>query len=140
MIYTNHKENIIVTRSGNRLISHRGNITGKTKHENDPEYIVTALDQGYDVEVDVSFKDNNFWLGHDKKKYRINIDFLNDNRLWCHLKNTECLKQIVDILKNEHNIAMGKSAGSRTINTDQLKAFTKTQLQEINKKSQNLPD
>ena len=75
MIYTNHKENIIVTRSGNRLISHRGNITGKTKHENDPEYIVTALDQGYDVEVDVSFKDNNFWLGHDKKKYRINIDF-----------------------------------------------------------------
>ena len=40
MIYMNHKENIIVTRSGNRLISHRGNITGKTKHENDPEYII----------------------------------------------------------------------------------------------------
>jgi len=101
MTYMNHKENIIVTKSGSKLISHRGNITGKTKHENDPEYIIAALDQGYDVEVDVSFKDNNFWLGHDKKKYRVNIDFLNDSRLWCHLKNTECLNQIVDVLKNE---------------------------------------
>ena len=40
----NRKENIIMTKNGNKLISHRGNITGKTKHENDPEYIISALD------------------------------------------------------------------------------------------------
>jgi hypothetical protein len=37
-------------------------------------------------------------------------------------------------------MALGKVGGNKAINTDQLKAFTKTQLQEINKKSQNLPD
>ncbi len=88
----NLKANIIMTKSGNKLISHRGNITGKTKYENDPEYIITALDQGYDVEIDVSFKDNNFWLGHDNKKNKVNIDFLNDSRFRCHLKNKERLK------------------------------------------------
>ena len=98
----NRKESIIMTKSGSKLISHRGNITGKTKHENDPEYIISALDQGFDVELDVSFRDNNFWLGHDEKKYKVNIDFLNNDRLWCHLKNKECLKQIVDVFKNEN--------------------------------------
>jgi len=85
---------------GSRLISHRGNIAGKTTHENDPEYIISALDQGYDVEIDVNFKDKNFWLGHDNPKYKITSDFLNDSRLWCHLKDKVSLKQIVDIFKN----------------------------------------
>ena len=85
-------------KSGNKLISHRGNITGKTKHENDPQYIVNALDQGYDVEVDVSYRDTNFWLGHDNNKHRVNLDFLSDKRIWCHLKDKESLKQIVDII------------------------------------------
>ena len=71
-----------MTKNGNKLISHRGNTTGKTEHENDPEYIISALDQGYDVEVDVFFRDNNFWLGHDNGKYRVNLEFLNDSRLW----------------------------------------------------------
>ena len=98
----NHKENIIMTKNGNKLISHRGNISGKTSYENDPQYVISALDEGYDVEVDVTFKDNNFWLGHDNSKYKVNIDFLNDSRLWCHLKDKKSLKQIVDILKTEN--------------------------------------
>jgi len=102
MIYMNHKENIIMTKNGNKLISHRGNISGKTNHENDPQYVISALDEGYDVEVDVTFKDNNFWLGHDNSKYKVDIDFLNDSRLWCHLKDKKSLKQIVDILKTEN--------------------------------------
>ena len=101
MIYMNHKENIIMTKSGNKLIAHRGNTTGKTKHENDPEYVIDALDQGYDVEVDVSYRDGNFWLGHDKSKHRVNLDFLRDNRIWCHLKNKESLKQIVDVIDSK---------------------------------------
>ena len=36
------------------LISHRGNITGKQPElENDPNYIRAALDENYDVEIDV---------------------------------------------------------------------------------------
>ena len=64
MIYMNHKENIIMTKSGNKLIAHRGNTTGKSKH-------------------------------------RVNLDFLRDNRIWCHLKNKESLKQIVDVIDSK---------------------------------------
>ena len=48
------------------LISHRGNINGKFEsYENEPNYIDKALSLGYDVEVDVWFVDDNFYLGHD---------------------------------------------------------------------------
>ena len=40
------------------LISHRGNINGKFKSwENEPTYIDKAISEGYDVEVDVWYKD-----------------------------------------------------------------------------------
>ena len=37
-----------------RLISHRGNIEKKiNKKENDPDYLLNALDNGFDVEIDL---------------------------------------------------------------------------------------
>ena len=49
-----------------KLISHRGNINGKhEKFENNPNYIDTAIEQGYDVEIDVWFISETFFLGHD---------------------------------------------------------------------------
>ena len=46
------------------LISHRGNLFGKkTKQENHPEYILDALSNGYNVEIDVWFKNKKFYLG-----------------------------------------------------------------------------
>ena len=48
------------------LISHRGNLNGIQKDkENEPEYIISAIDKGFDVEVDVRFENNKFFLGHD---------------------------------------------------------------------------
>ena len=42
-------------------ISHRGNIEGKSeKNENNPEYIMKAVDKGFDVEIDVWLKIINF--------------------------------------------------------------------------------
>lgn len=79
-------------------ISHRGNINGKnTERENSPEYILEALDKGYNVEVDVWFVDNKWYFGHDEPKYEIDLyNFtLNLNyKLWLHCKNDKALFEI----------------------------------------------
>ena len=74
------------------LISHRGNLNGiQEKRENSPYYIKEALNKGYDVEVDVRFKDNKFFLGHDINQYEINKEFLENKKIWCHAKTFEAL-------------------------------------------------
>ena len=76
------------------LISHRGNISGKEPGlENMPEYIESALQLGYDVEVDVWY-DQGFWLGHDNPLYKIDVNFLQRQELWCHAKNLEALTEM----------------------------------------------
>ena len=58
------------------LISHRGNITGRFEHyENEPTYLDKAIKEGYDVEIEVWFKDNILWLGHDKPEYCMDFIF-----------------------------------------------------------------
>ena len=77
------------------LISHRGNLDGKKKKfENHPNYIQEAKKKGFDVEIDVWFKDNNFYLGHDKPQYKIDQDFLKDKKFWCHAKSSEALYEL----------------------------------------------
>lgn len=78
-----------------KLISHRGNLLGPNLNkENSPDYILTAIKAGFDVEIDVWFINNQYFLGHDKPKYQINKDFLCNQRLWCHAKNVEALNQM----------------------------------------------
>jgi hypothetical protein len=80
------------------LISHRGNINGrKPEDENKPWYILNAIEQGYDCEIDVWHVKNQWYLGHDKPEYEIDLGFLNNNKLWCHAKNLQALQ---DLLKN----------------------------------------
>ena len=58
------------------LISHRGNISGKKiELENNPSYIQSTLDLGYEVEIDVWFKNGEWWLGHDNPEHKISIDY-----------------------------------------------------------------
>jgi len=74
------------------LISHRGNINGiLEKRENSPSYINEALEQGYEIEVDVRFENDKFFLGHDKSQYEINKEFLLNEKIWCHAKTTDAL-------------------------------------------------
>jgi len=76
------------------LISHRGNTNGKQPGlENMPEYIESAVELGYDVEIDVWYN-NGFWLGHDDPRYKIDISFLMNSKLWCHAKNGEALYEM----------------------------------------------
>ena len=81
------------------LISHRGNVNGRFEsYENEPTYIDLAIKKGYDVEVDVWYKDNMLWLGHDKPDYGIEFRWFIDriSKLWIHCKNTEAVNYFKD--------------------------------------------
>ena len=80
-----------------KIISHRGNLDGPSQWENSPQQIRRALDAGFDVEVDVRYFNNTFYLGHDEAIYKVEESFLEDSRLWCHAKT---LKALVAMLKN----------------------------------------
>lgn len=77
------------------FISHRGNLNGtNSDRENSPSYIEEALNQGFDVEVDVWFVDGKFYLGHDSPQYETDYKFLVNEKLWCHAKNIEALLEM----------------------------------------------
>jgi hypothetical protein len=84
------------------LISHRGNINGRIpESENDPLYVMRAIQQGFDVEIDVWYHQHEFYLGHDEPKYRMpDLDFFKDKRMWCHAKNIEALDMM--LINNIH--------------------------------------
>jgi hypothetical protein len=79
-----------------KAISHRGNLTGPNKeYENSPSYIIEALQEGYDVEIDVWAYENELFLGHDIAEYKISIDFLQNRKLWCHAKNLDAFEYMI---------------------------------------------
>jgi len=84
------------------LISHRGNISGPNElSENNPQYIESAIFEGFDVEVDL-WCTNDLYLGHASPQYLINVSFIqkNKDKLWIHCKNYEAL--LFCIKKNWH--------------------------------------
>ena len=76
------------------LISHRGNLHGKTKLENQPEYVENVLKKKFNVEVDVWFYKKSFYLGHDKPQYKIKKEFLSNSKIWCHAKNPDAMYEL----------------------------------------------
>jgi hypothetical protein len=88
-----------------RLISHRGNTNGRMESwENEPTYIDSAIKQGYDVEIDIWYKDGILWLGHDKPDYSVDLKFLSDRitKLWIHCKNIEAVVYFSEIFELHH--------------------------------------
>jgi len=78
------------------FISHRGNVNGiNSGRENNPIYILEALNKGYDCEIDVWLIKDRLYLGHDKPQYEINLKFLQNNKLWCHAKNLSALEYML---------------------------------------------
>jgi hypothetical protein len=76
------------------LISHRGNITGPIPDsENRDSYIDYAIKNGYDVEIDLWYKNDTLWLGHDKPDYETDLVWISDriDKLWIHCKNIEAI-------------------------------------------------
>lgn len=79
------------------LISHRGNLNGPIPHlENQPEYIDKAIAAGYEVEVDINYLNDKFYLGHDMPDTEITIEWMEErkNKLWFHCKNLAAATQI----------------------------------------------
>lgn len=77
-------------------IAHRGNTKGPSNMENHPEYILSAISEGYDVEIDVWNIDELYYLGHDKPQYLVGLDFLNtlSHKTWIHCKNLSALHKL----------------------------------------------
>jgi hypothetical protein len=63
-------------------------------NENSPNYIKSAIDKGYDCEIDFWFIKEELFLGHDKPMYKIEEKFLFDlsSKLWIHCKNLGALE------------------------------------------------
>ncbi|KAL9178478.1 hypothetical protein ACHAXT_001816 [Thalassiosira profunda] len=86
------------TRITMRFIAHRGNLNGPNPtQENQPQYLLAALAQGFDVEVDAWHDPatDNWALGHDAPLYPIEYEFLRQKGVWAHAKNTAALREMV---------------------------------------------
>ena len=77
-----------------KIISHRGNLMGKSDYENDPKQIKACLSLGIDCEIDLWIKDNRYWLGHDEPIYEVKRSFLQQAGLWIHCKNLNALQNV----------------------------------------------
>ena len=79
-----------------KIISHRGNLNGRNlSTENSLPAINIALYHRFDVEIDVWYKNNNWYLGHDKPQYIVDERFLENKKLWCHAKNLDALNLMI---------------------------------------------
>jgi len=75
------------------LISHRGNTNGSNKDENNPKYIDNAIEDGYDVEIDIWCINELIYLGHESPQYLVDFSWIIDRvlKLWIHCKNINAL-------------------------------------------------
>ncbi len=85
-----------------KIIAHRGNLSGKIPAlENTPKYLRAAIEQGFDVEVDVWIVDKKWYLGHDEPTHYFHLNeafhsygIVNNlplDKIWWHAKNLEAL-------------------------------------------------
>jgi hypothetical protein len=82
------------------IISHRGNINGPNpEKENRPSYIDSAIQLGYDVEVDLRYINNEFWLGHDEPQFKIDLSWMliRKNNIWYHCKDENSVLKLVNL-------------------------------------------
>lgn len=71
-----------------RRIAHRGNRHGPNpERENEPGYILEALAEGFDCEIDVRWLKDKWYLGHNTPDYLVPSSFLTLPGLWVHLKD-----------------------------------------------------
>lgn len=79
------------------IISHRGNLCGPSSKENHPDQIRKAFSLGFDVEIDVWYISDKFYLGHDYPEHEVSKDFFTNSHFWCHAKNIPALEQLKNL-------------------------------------------
>lgn len=86
-----------------KIISHRGNINGIVlDKENKPSYLDCAIQSGYEVETDIRYIKNEYWLGHDAPDYKINESWILNRieHIWFHCKDLSSSIQLKKLNKN----------------------------------------
>ena len=77
-------------------IAHRGNLNGpEPENENNPRYLLESLNRGFFVETDVWLINDKLMLGHDEPQYETTLDFLENEKIFCHAKNIEALDYLI---------------------------------------------
>lgn len=82
-----------------KIIAHRANLNGPNpEKENQIESILACINRGFDVEIDLWYFEDDFYLGHDQADYEIDIAFLlrYSNKLWCHCKNLAAFEKLLN--------------------------------------------
>lgn len=77
-----------------QFIAHRGNEKGRFAHdENKPEKIEELHQKGIVCEIDIWYKENQWWLGHDAPETKVTFEWLMKNPSLCliHCKNYQAL-------------------------------------------------
>lgn len=77
-----------------RWILHRGNNNGPNTIENNPIKLLSLIENCYEIEIDLWYRDNRFYLGHDFPEYEIEEEFLEQNGLWIHCKDAKTLEYV----------------------------------------------
>ena len=83
-----------------KIIAHRGNLNGPNYlTENTPDQINLCISKGYDVEIDIWYMDDEFYLGHNVPAYKISFSYLLEkkDKLWIHCKNQDALRRFNSI-------------------------------------------
>lgn len=81
------------------VLSHRGNINGSHPElENHPGYVLSALSQGFDVEIDLWKHNGGLYLGHDKPEFKVSLSFISSykDQIWIHCKNVKAAYFMLD--------------------------------------------
>lgn len=80
-------------------IAHRGNMIGPDPlKENHPDYLLKALNSGFDVVTEVWLVEGSFWmLGSNRPQYVVDQAFLLDPRVWCRAMNIEALTGLLEL-------------------------------------------
>ena len=80
-----------------RFICHRGNLERKELlTENAPALLDKRITDGYDVELDVWYKDNQLFLGHDNPEHPITFEWLmQSSKKYIHTKNAQTLEYLL---------------------------------------------
>jgi hypothetical protein len=79
------------------IIAHRGLLEGpNTQIENSPNQIDESISLGFDVEIDLHYFNDEYWLGHDNPQYKVSLDWLEKrkNWLWIHCKTLKSLTKM----------------------------------------------
>jgi hypothetical protein len=80
-------------------IAHRGNVMGPIPLlENRPDYLLDAIAQGFDVEVDVWWDEDLMYFGHDGPEYFVSSEDFHaiKDRAWFHCKNFNAFHHFVE--------------------------------------------